>query len=58
MANIPDMNLTELNARDMRKVYMITDSHLEKCPGRKNFAEFVLKAFDFEVNANSVKPMH
>ena len=22
MANIPDMNLTELNARDMRKVYM------------------------------------
>ena len=23
MANIPDMNLTELNAKDMKKVYMI-----------------------------------
>ena len=56
MANIPLMNLTELNARDMGKVYMITYSqaNLEKCPGRKTFTKFVPKAFDFEM----VKPMH
>ena len=58
MANIPVMNLTELNTRDMRKVYMITYSqaNLEKCPDRKTFAEFVLKAFDFE--NSTVKPLH
>ena len=54
MANTPDMNLTELSARDMRKVYMITYSqgNLEKCPDRKTFAEFVLKAFDFDFPLN------
>ena len=54
MANIPDMNLTELSARDMRKVHMITYSqgNLEKCPDRKTFAESVLKAFDFDFPLN------
>ena len=58
MANIPVMNLIELDARDMRKVYMITYSqvNLEKCPDKKTFTEFVLKAFDFE--NSTVKPMH
>ena len=58
MANIPGMNLTELNVRDTRKVYMITysQSNLEKCPDRKTLVEFVLKAFDFE--NSTVKPMH
>ena len=58
MANIPVMNLTELNTRDMRKVYMITYSqaNLEKCPDRQTFAEFVLKVFDFE--NSTVKPLH
>ena len=58
MANIPDMNLTKLNARDIRKVYMITYSqaNLEKCHDRKTFPEFNLKAFDFE--NSTVKPMH
>ena len=43
----PDMNLTELNAWDIGKVYMITHSqiNLEKCVASKNFAEFVLKEF-------------
>ena len=38
MANMPGMNLTELNARDMRKIYMITYSqvNLGKCP--ENFS--------------------
>ena len=41
----------------MRKVYMITYSpvNFENCPGRNTFAEFVLKAFDFE--NFTVKPM-
>ena len=58
MANIPGMNLTELNVRDPRKVYMITysQSNLEKCPDRKTLVKFVLKAFDFE--NSTVKPMH
>ena len=52
------MNLTELNARDMRKIYMITynQANLEKCPHRKAFVEFFLKAFDFE--NSTVNPMH
>ena len=39
------MNLTELNAWDIGKVYMTTHSqtNLEKCVASKNFAEFVLK---------------
>ena len=58
MNKILDMNLTEVNARDMRKIYMITynQANLEKCPDRKAFVEFVLKAFDFE--NSTVKPMH
>ena len=58
MANTPVINLTELNTRDMRKVYMITYSqeNLEKCPDRKTFAEFFLKAFDFE--NSTVEPLH
>ena len=58
MANMQHMNLTELNARDMRKVYVIIyrQENLEKFPDRKDFAEFVLKAFDFE--NLTVKPMH
>lgn len=55
MADTPEM--TELQARDMRKVYMITYSQadLSKCPDRKTFADFVLKAFNFE--NSSVKPL-
>ena len=58
MIKILDMNLTELNARDMRKIYMITynQANLEKCPHRKAFVEFFLKAFDFE--NSTVNPMH
>ena len=58
MANIPDSNLTEINERDMRNVCMITYSqaNLEKFPERKTFAEFVLKAFDFQ--NSTMKPMH
>ena len=56
-ANVPDMNLTELNARDTRKVYIThSQANLEKCPDRKTFTEFALKAFDFE--NSTVKPMH
>ena len=59
MANIPDMNLTELNAKDMKKVYMITYSQAnfpEKCSDRKTFAQFVPKVFDFE--KSTTKPIH
>ena len=58
------MALTELNVKDMRKVYMITFSHVnfEKCPNRKNLSlkgskasKFLLKAFDSEKSlANAV----
>ena len=54
IANIPDMNLTELNARDMRKAYMIIYSKinweknlLEKVMAQKKFAEFTLRSLDF-----------
>ena len=52
------MNMTELSARDMRKVNMKTCSqaNLEKCPDRKTFAEHVWKAFDFE--KSMIKPMY
>ena len=57
MPNIAVMNLTERNARDMGKVYMITYSqaNLKKCPDRKTFADFPLKAFNFE--NSTMKPM-
>ena len=50
MANITEINLTELNARDMRKVSLITlsQANLQKWPDRKTFAEFILTVFDFE----------
>ena len=58
MDNIPGMNLTELNVRNMRKINMITYSHknLEKCRDRKAFAKLVLKAFDLE--NSTIKPMY
>ena len=60
MANIPDSNLTEINERDMRKVYMITYSqaNLEKFPERKTFAEFVLKGKAFDFQNSIMKKMH
>ena len=58
MTNITDMNLAEVNTRDMKKIYMTAYSHanLEKYPDRKTFAEFVLKTFDFE--NSTVKSMY
>ena len=50
------MNLTELNARDMRKIYMITHSQVIWENVLKIFPEFFLKAFDFE--KSTVKPMY
>lgn len=58
MASITDVNSTELNSRDMRKVYMIkySQTNLEKCPVRETFTEFVLKVFDSEIS--TMKPIH
>lgn len=58
MANTSSMNLTELNARGIRKAYVIkySQQNFEKCLHRKTFTEFVLKPFDFE--NSKVKPMH
>lgn len=58
IANIPGMNLTDLNVRHMRLVYRTTynQANLEKCPDRKTVAEFILKAFGFK--SSMVKSTH